>query len=129
MPTGTSDDSGTGRRLETCCQALLAKKAYDVVVLDVGRLTPVADHFVIASGFSRTQVQAMADSVLERMAGEGYRARRSEGYADARWVCLDYGDVVVHVFQDEVRRYFDLESLWGDAPCQRLGEQPQVLRA
>jgi ribosome-associated protein len=120
--TGALTDAGTTGRLRSCCDVLLAKKAFDVVVLHVTAVTSVADHFVIASGFSRTQVQSLADSVRERMERDGWRELRSEGYPEARWVCLDYGDVVVHVFLDEVRRYFDLERLWSDAPRERLTE-------
>jgi ribosome-associated protein len=107
---------GEGERVRTAYEALVAKKGREVTVLRVAELSSVTDHFLIASGSSRLQVQALADAVQERMADAGWRALRCEGYRDGRWVCLDYGDLVVHIFQDEVRRYFDLERLWADAP-------------
>lgn len=106
--------------LRACCDALQEKKGFDVTVLHLTDVSPVADHFVIASGFSRPQVQGLADGVTERLRAEGCPLLRREGYAAARWVCLDYGDVVVHIFHDDVRRYFDLERLWGDVPRDRL---------
>jgi ribosome-associated protein len=103
--------------------AAVAKKGADPIVLDMSQVTPVADYFVICSAPSRLQVQAIADGVAEALAE---RPRRSEGYSEARWVCLDYGDVVVHVFQEDSRRYFDLERLWGDVP--RLDVDEAVAR-
>jgi len=120
MATGSSGMAEVGWCLERVGTALLAKKAFDVTVCDVGAVSSIADHFVICSGTSRIAVQALADAVRESLAADGVRPLRSEGYAEARWVCLDYGDIVVHVFQQEVRRYFDLERLWGDAPQRRL---------
>ncbi len=96
--------------------ALLSKKAHSVTILDVSRLTSVADRFIIASGGSRLAVQAMADAVRQSLEASGRSPLRMEGAQEARWVCLDYGDVVVHVFQHAVRDYFDLERLWADAP-------------
>ena len=129
MPTAAQGEPLTTQRLAECCQALREKKAYDVAVLHVAALTPVADHYVVASGFSRRQVQTLADAVRERMGRCGYREVHCEGYTEARWVCIDYGDVVVHIFQDEVRRYFDLEGLWADAPQERLEAEPPALQA
>lgn len=113
-------------RLDRICAVLLAKKASDVTVCDLGALSSVADHFVLASGSSRTSVQALADSLREELSAGGERPLRSEGYAEARWICLDYGDVVVHLFQHDVRRYFDLERLWGDAPQRHLEDLASV---
>ncbi len=124
-----TDQSGEGAgaegtdgsdRLRGCCEALASRKGIDVVVMRVAELSSVTDHFVIASGHSRTQVQALADAVRERLLAEDRPALRCEGYAEARWICIDYGEFVVHVFLDEVRRYFDLERLWGDAPRDRF---------
>lgn len=114
---GTDTEERARRhRLEEMCAALLEKKASDVTDIDVATRSSVADRFVIASGGSRIAVQALADAVRERLATWGERPLRTEGYAEGRWVCLDCGDVVIHLFQHEVRRYFDLERLWGDAP-------------
>jgi ribosome-associated protein len=91
-------------------EAAESRKAEDVVVLDLSKVSIVADHFVICSGGSTLQVQAIADAIAEE-AGPA----KMEGYREARWVCLDLGDVVAHVFHRDVRVYFDLERLWGDA--------------
>lgn len=103
---------------------LLEKKARDVVVCDVASVSSLADQFVIASAGSRVAVQALADAVRQGLEQQGRRPVRSEGYAEARWVCLDYGSVVVHIFLEEVRRYFDLERLWGDVPQRHLAQEP-----
>lgn len=116
MATAGAVPGDVRERLERVTTALLGKKAFAVTVCDIGAVSTVADHFVVCSAGSRVAVQALADGVREAMALVGVRPLRSEGYAEARWVCLDYGDVVVHIFQHEVRRYFDLERLWGDVP-------------
>lgn len=92
------------------------KKAAEIAVLEVGALTPVADYFVICSGQSRLQVQAIADAILEAMEREQQPLLHMEGYDRGRWVLLDFGDVVVHVFLAEERAYYDLERLWREAP-------------
>ncbi|MCI0181914.1 MAG: ribosome silencing factor [Acidibacillus sp.] len=92
------------------------KKANDVVILDIRELSIIADYFVICSANSRTQAQAIADSIEEHMELRGVKMRGTEGHRDGKWVLLDFGDVIVHVFQEEERRFFDLERLWGDAP-------------
>ncbi len=106
------------------CSALVAKKALDVTVLDISALSSVADAFIVASAYSRLAVQALADGVREAARAAGERPLRSEGESEGRWICLDFGDIVVHLFLDEVRRYFDLERLWGDAPARRFELPP-----
>lgn len=96
------------------------KKARDIVILDISELSVVTDYFVIASANSSTQVKAVADNIEEKLKEAGINVLRREGIREGRWVLLDYGDVVVHVFQDEERDYYNLERLWGDArvvPC------------
>lgn len=88
----------------------------DLVILDLRKLTPVVDYFVIATGSSRRQMHAMADeieTVVARELEDGKRA--AEGYEEGRWIVLDYGDVMVHLFDPEARDYWDLEGLWSDA--------------
>ncbi|MBE3583269.1 MAG: ribosome silencing factor [Limnochordaceae bacterium] len=92
------------------------KKAEDVVILDMRQLTPIADYFVICSASSRMQVQAIARFVQERLAAAEVDLQRREGADGAGWILLDYGMVVVHVFLDQLRTYYDLERLWSDAP-------------
>jgi len=100
--------------------AALDRKARDVLALDLRRISLVADYFVLASGTSTTQTQAIAQHVMEKMAEAGYPLLRSEGYASALWILLDYGAVVVHVFREEERRFYDLERLWGDAEVRTI---------
>ena len=98
-------------------RAALAKKGEDPVILEVGAVLAITDAFVITSGTNPRQVRTIAEEVELRVAQEcGPKPLRVEGLDDARWVLLDYGDFVVHVFLDEVRRYYDLERLWSDAP-------------
>ncbi len=102
--------------VDAASAALLGKKAHAVTVLDVSALSSVTDRFLIASGGTRLAVQAMADAVREALTLAGRPPLRSEGLSEGRWICLDYGDLVVHLFQDDVRAYYDLERLWADAP-------------
>jgi ribosome-associated protein len=98
-------------------EAAAAKTAAETVVLEVGGLLPLTDHFVVTSGRNDRQVRAIVDEVERRVreAGGG-RPRGVEGIGDARWVLLDYGDFVVHVFDEEARAFYALERLWGDVP-------------
>jgi ribosome-associated protein len=94
-----------------------AKGAQDVVVLEVGDVLVVADEFVIASASNDRLVKAIVDDVERLVAEAGFsRPLRVEGLDDRHWVLIDYGDVVVHVFLDETREYYELERLWGDVP-------------
>jgi ribosome-associated protein len=109
------------RALE-CTRAALDRKAYDLVVLDTAERTSIADYFVVCSGRSDTQVQAIADAVAEHMQALGVRALAVEGRERGQWVLLDFGDVVVHVFYVPVRAFYDLERLWARAPRLELPE-------
>lgn len=92
------------------------KKASDIVLLNVHDLTTIADYFVICSGTSERQVQALAESLLEAGEAEGRQPFGVEGLSGARWVLVDFGDVIAHVFTPDERDYYKLERLWGDAP-------------
>lgn len=96
--------------------AALDKKALDPVVLDLRSLSSVADYFVILTGTSDRHVQAVAENIMEAFKAVGYPLLGSEGLREGRWVLLDYGEVVVHVFLEEVREHYDIEKLWVDAP-------------
>ncbi|PTX64811.1 ribosome-associated protein [Melghirimyces profundicolus] len=91
------------------------KKAQRVNILDIRGLSIIADYFVVCHGNSQTQVQAIVDAVRKRMEKAGVQPRSVEGMSDARWVLMDLGDVVVHVFHKDERDFYDLERLWGDA--------------
>lgn len=99
-----------------CARAAIDKKAENVKILDLTELSTFTDYFVISSGMSDRQVHAIADSVGSAMKSAGHKLVSSEGYADGRWVLLDFGDIVVHVFLDALRDYYDLENLWAEAP-------------
>lgn len=92
------------------------KKGFDVKILELRELTAMADYFVICSADSDTQVKAIADEIDKNLKDEGIRAWHKEGYKGLNWVLLDYVDVVVHIFKKDVRSYYNLERLWGDAP-------------
>lgn len=96
-------------------QAAEDKKAWDVTVLDIREVSIIADYFVICSGRSSTHVQAVAGNIQEKLAEKGLPALRREGFREGGWVLLDYGDVVVHVFREAERQFYNLERLWGDA--------------
>jgi ribosome-associated protein len=99
------------------CAAVAADfRGRDILVLDLRKLTSIVDYFVIATGTSRRQIHAMADEIDQAMNVHGDQKLGVEGYGESHWVLLDYGDVVVHLFDEETRRYYDLENLWGDAP-------------
>ncbi len=92
------------------------KKAEDVLLLDVGKLSIFADYFVLASGTSERQIDAIAEGIVEQARKQlGAKPRTVEGNAAHGWVLIDFRDVVVHVFAPEKRRYYDLEALWRDA--------------
>jgi len=87
-----------------------------VAVLDLTRLWPVADYFVIATGSSQRQMRSVCDEIEELAAGRGLRAFSRSGYEGQTWIVLDFIDVVMHLFSPEARSYYDLDNLWGDAP-------------
>lgn len=97
-------------------KAVLGKKALDVVLLDVRDLTSLSDTFIICSGRSNRQVTAIAEHIRTDLKKQGLAPLSIEGLKDGHWVLMDYGHVVIHVFYDTVRRFYDLEGLWSDAP-------------
>jgi ribosome-associated protein len=98
-----------------CAQAALDKKAYDLVILEMGPLTTVADYFVICTGRSDIQVQAICRAVEEAMAQAGVKPLAVEGFTHGQWVLMDFGDVVIHVFYETVREFYNLEGFWAQA--------------
>lgn len=94
--------------------ALEEKKAVDIRVLDIRDISIIADYFIIANGTNKNQVQAIADQVDEDMHKAGYEAKGNEGYSYANWILLDYNDIVVHIFDQENRLFYDLERIWRD---------------
>lgn len=94
--------------------ALEDKKAEDIHVIDISEVSVVADYFIIATGSNRSQIQAMADNVQEVLGRAGYAMRQVEGYNTANWVLMDFGDVIVHIFDNENRLFYNLERIWRD---------------
>lgn len=109
-----------GDMVEACGRLADDKKALDVVVMDLTGLTDIADHFVIAGGTSERHVRTIADGIREGMKQEGARPLAVEGYDEGRWVILDYQSVVVHIFLEQLRELYDLESLWIEAKRHRI---------
>jgi ribosome-associated protein len=101
-------------------ELIFNKKGYDVVLMDLQKLTTFADYFIICSADSDTQVKAISDEIDKSLRDEGIKCWHKEGYQALRWVLLDYVDVVVHIFKKDVRDYYSLERLWGDAAMERL---------
>jgi ribosome-associated protein len=105
-----------------CVKAALEKKAYDLVLLDVSQLTSLADSFLICTGRSDTQVQAICQSIEATMKAAGHLPLAVEGYQHGHWIVLDYGDIVAHIFFEPVRDLYDLERLWSKASRVQLPE-------
>lgn len=109
--------------MEIAIDAALDKQASDVVVLDLTGICSFTDRFIVCTGDSRRQTQAVADSILEQMKEAGLRPSHVEGYSDGDWILMDYVDFVVHVFTPETRKFYDLERLW------RQGRRVEVLES
>ena len=105
----------------------LEKKAYDLVLMEVRDLTSIADYFIICSGRSDRQVQSIAQGIEEGLRGAGIRPHSVEGAGRGQWVLMDFSDVIVHIFYQPVREFYDLEELWGHAPRVELPEPYSTL--
>ena len=90
------------------------KKAEDIRAIDISRVSVIADYFIIANGTNTSQIQAMADEVEEQLYKAGYPLKQKEGYHNANWVLMDFGDIIVHIFDKENRLFYDLERIWKD---------------
>ncbi|MDD2481762.1 MAG: ribosome silencing factor [Lutispora sp.] len=102
-------------KVDRVVQILQDKKAKDIKVLDIHELSALSDYFVIATGTSTTHVQALCDNVEEKMEEDGYKIHHKEGFRNGRWILLDYYDVIIHIFYEEERKFYNLERLWVDA--------------
>lgn len=112
------------KKLMVAARAASARKAQNMVAVDIRKIASFAEYFLICSGTSTRQVQAIADEVLEKMRDEyGARPLHTEGYETASWILLDYGDVIVHIFTEESRGFYQLERLWRDAERIALPEE------
>jgi ribosome-associated protein len=100
--------------LKTIIEALEDKKAEDIKVIDISGISSVADYFVITNGTNKSQIQALADSVEEKLAATSVHPKNIEGYNGANWILMDYSDILVHIFDSESRGFYDLERMWRD---------------
>jgi ribosome-associated protein len=114
-PASQSIDPSRDKALE-CARAAIDKKAENLKVLDLTNLSSFTDYFLICSGMSDRQVMAIADSIEAAMSAQDRELISIEGYSEGRWVLMDFGDVVIHIFLDALREYYDLENLWAEAP-------------
>jgi ribosome-associated protein len=106
--------------LKVVANALDDKKAEEIIILDMAGVSLMADNFIICHGNSDKQVQAIAKNVKDVLTENDYVIKRMEGYDEARWVLIDSGDIIVHIFHKDERGYYNLEKLWGDAPTIEL---------
>ena len=108
------NNSESKKKAALICKAIEEKKGIDLKVIQIAEISTLADYFVISSGSNENQVQAIIDSVDEYMSKAGYEPRHTEGRSPTQWMLLDYGDVVVHIFNEEGRSFYDLEHIWRD---------------
>jgi len=103
----------------------LAKKAFNIDVMDLRKITSFTDFFIVCTGSTDVHVKAIADSVLDNCKASEIPVYHVEGYESKRWILIDLVEIVVHIFQPEVRSYYQLERLWGDAPTDQFGYEDQ----
>ena len=99
-----------------CTKIIKERKAINPILFEMAGLTSITDYFIVASGASNRQVQAISKHVMRRMREQGFRAYGVEGEQEGHWVLMDYGDVIIHIFYQPVREFYDLEGLWTEAP-------------
>ncbi len=100
--------------VKTAYEALSDRKAFNIKILDIKDISTVADYFIIADGTNKNQVQAMCDNVEEFMSKAGFQPKSVEGYSEGGWILLDYYDIIVHIFSDEARHFYNIERIWSD---------------
>lgn len=103
-----------GRIAEKAFEILEDKKARNIEIIDISDVSTLADYFLISSGTSVTHIRTLADELEHKMEEEGYNMLHKEGYNSARWILLDFGELVVHIFHEEDRSFYNLERLWSD---------------
>ena len=115
------------QEVKMICQAISSKKGVLIKFLDVKDLTSVADYFILSSTRNKKQAQAAADAVEEKMKENNIRCLRKEGYREGDWILMDFSDVIVHIFTDDERRHYELDSLWGDAPVEEYHDDVEII--
>ncbi|MDQ0161271.1 ribosome silencing factor [Bacillus alveayuensis] len=109
--------------LELAVKACDAKKAEDIIALNMKRISLMADYFLICHGNNEKQVQAIARELKEKAEENGLSVKRMEGFEEAKWILVDLGDVIAHIFHRDERSYYNLEKLWGDAPIEDVNSE------
>jgi ribosome-associated protein len=128
--TGASEPANPAdfdERIRWALHAAAEKKAIDLTVLDLRGVASFTDYFIISTGANKRQMQAIADGIVDQLKRRGSRAARVEGYQGAEWILVDYGDFLVHVFDEKSRRFYDLEYLWREA--KRLNMSTELLES
>ncbi len=116
-------------RAQAAARVADMNRGRDITIIDLRELTPVFDYFVLATGSSRRQLHAIAEEIDQVLRHEfGDKRLGREGYEESRWILLDFGDVVVHLFDEETRQYYDLENLWAGASAYRSSRPPRRAR-
>lgn len=113
-------DKNSVEMAKLAIEALEDKKAEDIKIIDISEVSVIADYFIIAGGSNRSQIQAMSDSVCEKLGRAGHPYKQIEGYDNANWVLIDFGDVIVHIFDKDNRLLYDLERIWRDGKAVEL---------
>ena len=122
-------ESDSRARALLCVNASLEKKAKELVILNVSEISSFADYFILCSGTSDRQVRAIADAIQENLKKAGMRPLGVEGEAGGKWILLDYDDVIIHVFLESVRTFYDLERLWSETPRMAVPDETASLKA
>lgn len=118
----SADVAGFDERMRRALFAAAEKKAMDLTVLDLRGVATFTDFFILATGANKRQMQAITDEIVEELKRHGSPAARVEGYQAAEWILVDYGDFIVHVFDEKARRFYDLEYLWREAKRLNVSE-------
>ena len=105
------------RNGQNCNQCFRRKKAENIRIIDISKVSVLADYFIIAEGKNRNQIQALTDSVEKDLGKAGANPKQIEGYESATWILMDYADIIVHIFDNENRLFYDLERIWRDGVC------------
>lgn len=110
----TKMETKSKEMVKLAIEALEDKKAEDIKIIDISQVSVIADYFIIAGGNNVSQIQALCDNVEEKLGRAGFLAKQKEGYESANWVLVDFGDIILHVFDKENRLLYDLERIWRD---------------
>lgn len=122
-------DAETRKRVVSCLNASLEKKATNMVVLKVKEISSVADYFIICSGSSDRQVQAIASSIQETLKKKGVTPIGVEGENLGKWVLIDYGDFIIHIFYEPIREFYEIERLWSEAPAMTIADDATQVKS